>query len=51
MLRVRADKQRPELDLSGLRPNIDKLAGHGDAAIQKAARDLQKALDSKQTAH
>jgi len=40
-------KQRPDLDFSSLRPSIDRLAGHADPTIQKAASDLQKALDGR----
>jgi hypothetical protein len=40
-------RRRPEIDLSSLRPLIDRLAGDGNPAVQAEARQTQLALDKK----
>ena len=37
-------RKKPDIDLSSLRPAIDKLAGHANKAIQNEAKNLQAVI-------
>ena len=40
-------RKRPEMDLTSLRPAVDKLAGNSNKSVQTEAKNAQKALDTK----
>ncbi len=40
-------RRQPDLNLSSLRPAIDKLAANSNKAVQAEAKNVQKTLDAK----